>query len=140
MSHKKMFEQEAAASHNRAIANNATYDNVMRNSSNGMGGAIGRHLGIPSAYGNMAMQSQQMELSNFANSPKALPNRGNNAPTFNNLGNGRLPDGFFGSQLGQLSPEQPASAFGAASKPMLAGVSLLVSGILVVSAYTLYRK
>lgn len=140
MSHKKMFEQEAAASRNREIANAATYNNVMKNSSNGLGGAIGRHLGIPSAYGNMAMQSQQMELSNFANSPKATPQRSNNAPSFDNLGSGRLPDGFFGSQLGQVSPDQPASAFGSASKPMIAGVSLLISGILVASAYALYRK
>ena len=137
MSHKKLFEQEAAASRNREIANIATYNNVKRNSSNGMGGAIGRHLGIPSAYGNMAMQSQQMELSNFANSPKAIPQQ-RTQPSFNNLGNGRLPDGFFGSQLGQLSPDSPARAFGSASKPMIATVSLLVSGILVFSAYKLY--
>lgn len=140
MSHKKLFQQEAAASVNRAIANQATYNNVMRNSTNGMGGAVGRHLGIPSAYGNMAMQSQQMELSNFANSPKAIPQQPSNMPAFNNLGSGRLPDGFFGSQLGQHSPDQPARNFGTASKPMIAGVSLLVSGILVYSAYMLYRK
>jgi len=140
MSHKRMIEQEAAASANRAIANQATYNNVMRNSTNGMGGAIGRHLGIPSAYGNMAMQSQQMELSNFANSPKAISQRPSNMPSFNNLGSGRLPDGFFGSQLGQHSPDQPATSFGAASKPMIMGVSLLFSGILVYSAYMLYRN
>lgn len=140
MSHKKMFEQEAAASRNREIANQATYNNVKRNSSNGMGGAIGRHLGIPSAYGNMAMQSQQMELSNFANSPKAIPGAPSNAPSFNNLGSNRLPDGFFGSQLGQLSPDQPAHHFGSVSKTTIAGVSLLISGLLVTGAYMLYRK
>ena len=137
MSHRKMIEQEGAASKNRNIANQATYNNVMNNSSNGMGGAIGRHLGIPSAYGNMAMQNQQMELSNFANSPKATP--ATNRPTFNNLGNYRLSDAFFGSQLGQTSPNLPATSFGS-NRPVIAGVSLLVSIALIYSAYRLYRK
>jgi hypothetical protein len=139
MNHKKMFEQEGAASINRDIANQATYNNVMRNSSNGVGGAIGRHLGIPSAYGNMAMQSQQMELSNFMNSPKAISQKPSNMPSFNNLGNGRLSDAFFGSQLGQTAPDQPAAFFGS-SKATIAGVSLLVSGLIAYSAWALYIR
>ena len=139
MSHRKMIEQEAAASINREIANQATYQNVMRNSSRGTGGAIGRHLGIPGAYGNMAMQDQQMEMSNFMNSPKAI--KMNNGPSFDNLGSsGRLSDAFFGSQLGQMSPNSPATNFGASTKTKLKGASLLVSGALVFAAYQLYFK
>lgn len=137
--HHKMIQQEGAASINRAIANQATYNRVMRNSSNGRGGAIGRHLGIPGAYGNMAMQDQQMEMSNFMNSPKAT--KMTQGPSFDNLGSSkRLSDAFFGSQLGQHSPDAPATSFGKASKPALMTASLLVSATLVFAAYQLYFK
>ena len=139
MNHYRFVEQREMAMHNAAIANQATYDRVIGNSSNGNGGALGRHLGIPSAYGNLAMQQQQMEMSNFMNSPKAI--KQNNQPTFNNLGAAnRLSDAFFGSQLGQVSPERPAHMFGSASRPQLMLASLLISGILVYSAVKLYGK
>ena len=138
MNHYRFVEQRATAMHNAAIANQATYNNVMRNSSKGRGGSLGRHLGIPSAYGNLAMQEQQMEMSNFMNSPKAIVNT--NMPTYNNLGSGRLSDAFFGSELGQISPDVPATNFGSASKTTLMGASLLVSGLLVVAGYYLYFK
>ena len=139
MNHYRFVEQRATAMNNAAIANQATYDRVIGNSSNGNGGALGRHLGIPSAYGNLAMQESQMEMSNFMNSPKAI--KQNNQPSFNNLGAAnRLSDAFFGSQLGQMSPDRPAHGFGSASRPQLMLASLLVSGILVYSAMKLYGK
>tara|TARA_Y100001973_G_scaffold100937_1_gene162996 strand:+ start:843 stop:1262 length:420 start_codon:yes stop_codon:yes gene_type:complete len=139
MNHYRFVEQRDMAMKNAAIANQATYDRVISNSSNGNGGALGRHLGIPSAYGNLAMQQQQMEMSNFMNSPKAI--KQNNQPSFNNLGaTNRLSDAFFGSQLGQVSPDRPAHMFGSASRPQLMLASLLISGILVYSAVKLYGK
>ena len=139
MNHYRFVEQRATAMQNAAIANQATYDRVVKNSSNGNGGALGRHLGIPSAYGNLAMQESQMEMSNFMNSPKAIQQ--SNQPSFNNLGAAnRLSDAFFGSQLGQVSPDRPAHTFGSASRPQLMLASLLVSGVLVYSAYKLYGK
>ena len=139
MNHYRFVEQRETAMQNAAIANQATYDRVVKNSSNGNGGALGRHLGIPSADGNLAMQESQMEMSNFMNSPKAI--KQNNQPSFNNLGAAnRLSDAFFGSQLGQVSPDRPANTFGSASRPQLMFASLLVSSILVYSAMKLYGK